>query len=527
MIEDAKTKFIDGLRVTPRHLNHLAATLEQSVQELRRTLGAGAIAYGLRLESQDGALRLSPGLAFSPAALRLAVDVELPISLPDEGGTFSLVLELTNGDESGLRVADQPTLVTAQTTVSVQPGSIEHDDALLVIAAITRAEDGSVSFEQPQSLFLAPARHRHSAEFQTDAEGLWRYDGDVIEADGGGTPGPAGPQGEPGAIGPAGPQGEPGERGESGAQGPVGETGPQGPQGLNGPAGAPGAPGAPGPAGPIGAAGPVGPAGPAGETGARGEPGLGGAVGAAGPEGPRGERGEAGPPGATGPRGAEGPSGPPGPKGDRGDAGEAGPAGARGADGPSGAPGPKGDRGDPGAPGAAGARGADGAPGVPGPKGDPGPIGATGAGLRDDIAFIRGLNWAPSSQLSLDQWLALFREGLRFHFSQPLEESFSKPFAATFVLVTFRPLDPQRPMRAVAGEAVVKDTDVIWTVTAPLEAVRGAFGQEPGFFSIDLDAGYVLDADKRPVTASAARLLGISEPFPAPGGLFRTWLLKL
>ena len=155
-----------------------------------------------------------------------------------------------------------------------------------------------------------------------------------------------------------------------------------------------------------------------------------------------------------------------------------------------------------------------------------GPSGPPGVGLRDDIAFLRRLNWEPREPVSLEQWLALFGEGLRFQFSSRLEETFSTPFATTLVLVTFRPTDPLRPVRAVPGSAVVKDTDVIWGATGPADLLRRAFSQEPGLFSIDLDAGYVLDADKRPVSGSASRLLGVDEPFPPPGGVFRTWLNK-
>ena len=65
MSEDAKTKFVDGQRVTPRHLNHVMVTVENAVHDLRRTFGTGAIAYGLHLEVDGSALTLTPGVVAS------------------------------------------------------------------------------------------------------------------------------------------------------------------------------------------------------------------------------------------------------------------------------------------------------------------------------------------------------------------------------------------------------------------------------------------------------------------------------
>ena len=48
MTESAGTRFLDGLRVTARHLNHVEETTDQASHDLRRVLGVGQIGYGFR-----------------------------------------------------------------------------------------------------------------------------------------------------------------------------------------------------------------------------------------------------------------------------------------------------------------------------------------------------------------------------------------------------------------------------------------------------------------------------------------------
>ncbi|WP_049949822.1 hypothetical protein [Sorangium cellulosum] len=463
MSEDAKTLFVDGLRVTPRHLNHLSSTFEQAIHDLRRTLGTGAIAYGMRLTVAGGNLTLGPGVAFSPSALRMAVVNATPLTVPPGAGPFDVLLAVVNADDVSLQVAGQKTLITSTTTVTVVAAPATAGPDQLVIGTLTRTDD-TLTVDQPASLFIAHGRHDHTGAFVEDAGGLVRYSGVEIAGGGADAPGPQGEQGEPG---PPGPQGEPGPPGEPGPQGPPGAQGADGAPGMAGPAGPPGTPGATGergpeglqgPQGPIGPQGPAGPPGPAGATGPAGEPGVPGQQGVQGPPGPEGPQGQAGPQGAAGPPGPQGPQGPRGP------------------------------------------------------------------GLDPDIGAIEVLNWDPSSPLTFDEVLELFKAGIRFIFSVLLDEAASDPFRDAMVQVSFRPLDPLQPMRAIAGIAVIKGTDVIWMVSEETLSRLGEMSKLAGMFSIDLDAGYVRDARGEPVSGSPLRFVGIKSPYP-PGGIFRTWML--
>ena len=73
MAEDARTQFVDGLRVTSDHLQHLQDRLRDAVLDLRRALGLGKVAWGLRAVL-DGGVALAPGVAFSPSGVRLNID---------------------------------------------------------------------------------------------------------------------------------------------------------------------------------------------------------------------------------------------------------------------------------------------------------------------------------------------------------------------------------------------------------------------------------------------------------------------
>lgn len=280
MADDARTQFIDGLRVTADHLQHLQDRLRDSVLDVRRTLGLGRIAWGLRATLDGDAVRLTPGAAFTAGGDRLALDGEVSLAVPAAGGdaTFEVVLTIEKSDREALRLAGLPTLLERRTRAVVREATGDPAAAdELVVASVARS-GGALTLEQDDELFLAVAHHRHTGEHFQDAEGAWHFDGAAIEAAGDPVPGPAGPAGAPGEPGPPGPPGPAGPAGPAGAEGPAGPAGavgPAGPAGAEGPAGPAGAVGPAGPAGAAGAEGPAGPAGPVGAAGPQGAPGAG------------------------------------------------------------------------------------------------------------------------------------------------------------------------------------------------------------------------------------------------------------
>ncbi|MGE4560329.1 MAG: hypothetical protein AB7E77_09015, partial [Desulfobulbus sp.] len=383
MASDAKSYFVDGLRVTPEHLNHMQEVLAQAVQDLRCALGFDRIAWGLRLlVGEDGTtVTLSRGLAFSASGCRLAVAQDVTLQLPagtsseGEGDQqFQVILRGSNHDQPMARVGEVQTIVFADTSVLVAALGEEVVADDFVAGTLTRDASGKVTAQQANIQFLAPAYHGHSGDHFQDGAGAWRYDGAVIETTT--IPGPQGPAGPQGPQGEQGEQGEPGLQGGQGDKGDPGEKGDPGIPGPQGAAGEPGPMGAPGPAGeqgPQGVPGPVGPTGVQGKQGLQGLPGPTGETGAAGPQGERGPTGPQGIQGLTGAKGDRGETGPQGIQGAAGAKGDRGETGPQGIQGPVGAKGDRGETGPQGIQGPAGAKGDRGATGPQGPQGPQGP----------------------------------------------------------------------------------------------------------------------------------------------------------
>ena len=268
MIDAPRAHFVDGLRVTALHLNHLQDSALAAAEDLREIVGLGRVGVGLRLLVDGGAVTLSRGLAIAPDGSRIRLDEDTPVTLPDGDGPFAVRITAASHDLEAARIGDEPTILFGDSTVEVVGADAAAAGlSTIELGSVSRSGDG-VSADQPDALFVPPGNHGHSGAFFQDASGRWRFDGVAIG--GAAEAGPPGPPGAPGAQGdpgPAGPQGEPGPTGADGAPGadgaagptgPTGPVGPAGPQGELGPAGPQGDPGPPGDAGPAGEAGPAG-----------------------------------------------------------------------------------------------------------------------------------------------------------------------------------------------------------------------------------------------------------------------------
>ncbi len=302
MADDARARFVDGLRVTADHLQHLQDRLREAVLDVRRTIGLGRIGWGLRAALSAGTVSVEPGVAFAPGGVRLNLDTAVNLPVPAGAGPFRVVLRAVESDRQALRVGNTPTYYTLVTTPVVEPddNSAVGPDGL-VIGRIDSGSGGPILTQDP-ALFAAAGHHAHTGQFSRDADGRWHYDGPELQ----GPPGPEGPRGLPG---PPGPQGAPGTPGPPGQNGPPGAPGPEGPRGLQGETGAPGTPGPPGA---PGAPGERGPQGIQGSPGERGPQGIQGPPGERGPQGLQGQPGAQGQPGVPGPQGLQGVQGPQG-----------------------------------------------------------------------------------------------------------------------------------------------------------------------------------------------------------------------
>jgi len=66
MTDAPRAHFVDGLRVTALHLNHLQDSALGASEDLREIVGLGRIGLGLRLMADGGTVTLTRGLAIAP-----------------------------------------------------------------------------------------------------------------------------------------------------------------------------------------------------------------------------------------------------------------------------------------------------------------------------------------------------------------------------------------------------------------------------------------------------------------------------
>jgi hypothetical protein len=265
MTDPPGTRFVDGLRVTPAHLNHAQAVHTEAVADLRQVIGIGRVGAGFRILITGATASLTAGVGVTTGGFPVSRDEATTLSLPAGMGPFTIALRAVSSVDEASKIGEVATITFLHTEVVVSATAIEGPD-ILVVGTISR--DGpNLHASQPPERFVPGPGHQHSGDWVEDENGLWRFDGATIEA--------AGPQGPPGPAGPTGSQGERGPIGLQGPQGPPGPAGSAGQQGAPGPTGPAGPKGDPGQAGPAGPAGPTGPAGPQGAVGPQGPPGPG------------------------------------------------------------------------------------------------------------------------------------------------------------------------------------------------------------------------------------------------------------
>lgn len=495
MASDAKSNFVDGLRVTPEHLNHMQESLAQGISDLRYALGCGRIAWGLRLLlSEDGkTVNLSSGLALSAAGQRLFVgeDVVLKIKTDSTPGEliepsapeYNVVLRSANHDQPLARIGDVQTIIFADTSIVVLPKSspLQEDD--FVVGTILSSDSATYVVTQNDGLFLCPSCHGHSGDHFQDEKGRWRFDGTAIEATT--IPGPAGPAGE---------QGEKGEKGDPGQQGPKGDPGVAGEKGD---------PGIPGPKGDPGELGSMGVPGIPGEQGPQGLPGPQGDTGDAGPQGAQGLPGPKGDTGAAGPQGTQGL---PGPKGDTGAIGQPGP------------PGPPGVKGDP------GNTGSQGPQGIQGPQGPQGPAGPSG--IPEKVVVVTKLSWNPLTPVNPQSIVELLlSRGLSFVFSASLDGAMIDRTGANCLRVRLQ--GQENILHLLPGKisfSQARPTILSWNCTLSSAVLSKYIDMErETSLQIDLLADYLRGIDGIPVSGSAGLVMGFPDPY-MPGGIFATWM---
>lgn len=177
--DEGGTRFLDGMRVTREHMEHLQTTLLRGVVGLRRSLGVG-VAYGFKVEpSVSGALNISPGLAFDRQGRPLYLPDAREVSA-DFGDSNSAHLVALYALRTEVEVDGVPTLLFNDVEIEARSQAPPYSDDAVVFAGARRLE-GTVEVFQKGEWYLPRQNHGHTGSFLFD-EGDWRFDGHPLGA---------------------------------------------------------------------------------------------------------------------------------------------------------------------------------------------------------------------------------------------------------------------------------------------------------------------------------------------------------
>ena len=178
-LDEASTRFLDGMRVATEHMRHMQQASIERARQLRETLGAGKVCYGLKVSASGAELSVSPGLAIDGFGRPVVVDAATSIVLDADAASLVAVYDL----RASLLVHGVPTVLANAARVEARATPPPYDDGAVRFADVIREGTGTaitMRIVQKGEWYLPPLDHAHSGEFFTDAAGRWRYDGTPI-----------------------------------------------------------------------------------------------------------------------------------------------------------------------------------------------------------------------------------------------------------------------------------------------------------------------------------------------------------
>lgn len=175
--------FLDGMRISKEHLEHLQAYLHLATLQLRQGLGEGKVLHGLKVEASGGAIVIGPGLAFDALGRPLSLD-EDRILTPAFGAAGVLHAVLAHDLRYGQFFKGFPTIISDHVKLELRPAPPPYADGAVRFAEIRPAPEGSAGpaflIAQSGHWYLPPLDHGHSGRFFNDAQSRMRYDGDPM-----------------------------------------------------------------------------------------------------------------------------------------------------------------------------------------------------------------------------------------------------------------------------------------------------------------------------------------------------------
>jgi hypothetical protein len=179
-----RAAFLDGMRISKEHLEHLQAYLHLAVVQIREGLGEGKVVHGLKAEpAPGGGLKVGPGLAFDAFGRPLAL-MEARELTPLFGAAPVLHAVLVHDLRYSQFFKGFPTVITDHVKVELRGTPPPYPDGAVRFAEITPAPSPAVTgaaaalaIMQSGNWYLPPLDHGHSGKFYQDAQSRMRYDG--------------------------------------------------------------------------------------------------------------------------------------------------------------------------------------------------------------------------------------------------------------------------------------------------------------------------------------------------------------
>ena len=194
-----RVAFLDGMRISREHLEHLQAYLRLGVFQLRETVGEGRVAHGLKTKAAPGTpgnIQVSPGLALDAFGRPLSLDTArtLPVDLGTAPVLYAVLAHdlrygeffkgfptvITDHVKLELRSAAPPYADGGVRFAEIRPAPVSAVGAVTPAGAATPAAPAGASgllIAQAGEWYLPPLDHGHSGRFYQDEQARMRYDG--------------------------------------------------------------------------------------------------------------------------------------------------------------------------------------------------------------------------------------------------------------------------------------------------------------------------------------------------------------
>lgn len=174
-----RVEFLDGMRISREHLEHLQAYLHLAILQMRETVGEGKVAHGLKAEADGGNLKVSPGLAFDGFGRPLALDDArtLPVDITAAPVLYAVLVHDLRYDAF---FKGFPTVIRDFVKLELRPVAPPYADGAVRFAELRPAPAGDAApflIAQSGGWYLPPLDHGHTGRFFTDAQGRMRFDG--------------------------------------------------------------------------------------------------------------------------------------------------------------------------------------------------------------------------------------------------------------------------------------------------------------------------------------------------------------